>query len=96
MKKILVKVAAYSSPSKVAGAIAGMIRSGDEVCIRTVGLSSMIRAIYALSLATEFLAEENIEATSSVSSVEIDMGEGKEFTGFEFDIYVRDLISKFP
>ncbi len=54
----LVKVAANSNPSKVAGSIAGMVREGVEVSVQAIGLTASVRSICAIALATSFVQDQ--------------------------------------
>ena len=91
MRKRLIKVAATSNPDRVAGAIAGMIREGDEVSVQSVGSSSLIRSVYSICLAAEFLEEDGYASLIfTIESVQIDMGAEEDFVGFRFDIHTSD------
>ena len=88
MSSTLIKVAANSSPSKVAGAIAGMIRNGDEVSVQTIGFGAMVRAVCAIGLATKFLEEDQYLLLCNIQPVEIDVDEDRQFAGHRFELTV--------
>ena len=56
----LIKVAADSRPSKVAGAIARVIREHKHAEVQTVGAGAVNQAMKALVLATRYLKEDGI------------------------------------
>lgn len=58
----VLKVATNSSPSAVAGAIAGIMRGGDpKVEIRAVGAGSVNQAVKAIAIARGYVAPNGID-----------------------------------
>ncbi|MDR1359243.1 MAG: stage V sporulation protein S [Coriobacteriales bacterium] len=55
------KVSSKSSPSSVAGAIAGMVKDGVHVEIQSVGAGAVNQAVKAIAIARGFLSPIGIE-----------------------------------
>jgi len=81
-KPVLVKVSRDSQSAKVAGAIAGMTRSGDKVDVRAIGPYAINQAVKAIALATQFLYDDGIvlklEIRNVVIATEPVVPEGRE------------------
>jgi stage V sporulation protein SpoVS len=67
-ERILIKVAATSSASKVAGAIAAMLRQHKGVDVQAVGAAAINRAVQAISLASDYVAKEK-EISSPIFAI---------------------------
>lgn len=87
----LVKVSATSSPGKVAGAIAGMVREGDKVRVQTIGSAALVRAVCAISLATKFLEEELLMVLCNVKAIRVEIDGDKMIDGYRFDLTVLPI-----
>ena len=74
----ILKVSSKSNPSKVAGAIANIIREKGKVEMQTVGAGSLNQAIKAVAIARGFVAPmgDNLVIIPSFSDIEIG-GEAK-------------------
>ncbi|MBQ6569589.1 MAG: stage V sporulation protein S [Clostridia bacterium] len=68
------KVSSKSSPTSVAGAIAGIIRDCGYVEMQAVGASAANQSIKAIAIARGYLAPSGIDlvCTPSFANVEID------------------------
>ena len=68
------KVSSKSSPTSVAGAIAGIIRDYGYVEMQAVGASAANQSIKAIAIARGYLAPSGIDliCTPSFANVEID------------------------
>ena len=68
------KVSSKSSPTSVAGAIAGIIREKQIVEMQAVGASAANQSIKAIAIARGYLAPSGIDliCTPSFANVEID------------------------
>lgn len=65
------KVSSKSSPSSVAGAIAGMIKDGVPVEIQSVGAGAVNQAIKAIAISRGFLSPVGIEISCVPSFADI-------------------------
>jgi stage V sporulation protein S len=81
----LVKVAANSRSTAVAGAIAGIIRERGRVDVQAIGAGAVNQAIKAIAIARGYLALDEIEIACipSFSEVQID---GKERTALRLAV----------
>ncbi len=57
----LIRVAANSRTSSVAGAIAGMIRDDRRAAVQVVGAAAVNQVVKAVILANEYLQKEGIQ-----------------------------------
>ena len=91
MHEKLVKVSGKSRASKVAGAIAGIMRESDHVVVQAIGATAVNQAIKSIALARGYLEDDdiNIVCTPEFADVEI---EGKKKTAIKLLIKrgVRD------
>jgi stage V sporulation protein S len=65
------KVSSKSSPSSVAGAIAGLIKDGNPVRIQSVGAGAVNQAVKAMAIARGFLAPIGIDISCKPNFAEI-------------------------
>lgn len=81
----LVKVAANSRSTSVAGAIAGIIRERGRVDVQAIGAGAVNQAVKAIAIARGYLELENIEiaCVPSFSEVLID---GRERTAMRLAV----------
>ncbi|MDR2108606.1 MAG: stage V sporulation protein S [Coriobacteriales bacterium] len=84
------KVSSKSSPSSVAGAIAGMIKDGLPVSMQSVGAGAVNQAVKAMAIARGFLAPVGIEIVCIPSFTDV-VVEGKKITAIHFAIEPRYL-----
>lgn len=77
------KVASKSKPNKVAGAIAGALRSNATVELYAVGASAVNQAVKAVAIAASFLTEK--ELTCVPGFCDINLGDEIK-TGIKFTI----------
>lgn len=85
------KVSSKSSPSSVAGAIAGMIKDGVPVEIQCVGAGAVNQAVKAIAISRGFLSPIGIEIVCIPSFADIDI-DGECRTAIRFSVeprYVR-------
>lgn len=82
------KVSSKSSPSSVAGAIAGMIKDGVPVEMQCVGAGAVNQAVKAIAISRGFLSPIGIEivCTPSFADIEID---GEYRTAIRFSVEPR-------
>ncbi len=81
----LVKVAANSRSTSVAGAIAGIVREKGRVDVQAIGAGAVNQAIKAIAIARSYLELDNIQivCVPSFSEVIID---GKERTAIRLSV----------
>ena len=65
---------------KLAGAIAGRVRDGEEVAVTTKGPIPVLVAVKAIATAQEYLADDNIEIKFCVSIVDLENPEIRDAT----------------
>jgi stage V sporulation protein S len=84
------KVSSKSSPSSVAGAIAGMIKDGVHVEIQSVGAGAVNQAVKAIAIARGFLSPIGIEICCAPAFADIDI-DGETRTAIRFAVEPRFL-----
>ncbi|MDR2672047.1 MAG: stage V sporulation protein S [Coriobacteriales bacterium] len=82
------KVSSKSSPSSVAGAIAGMIKDGVRVDIQSVGAGAVNQAVKAIAIARGFLSPVGIEVICIPSFADININ-GENRTAIRFAVEPR-------
>lgn len=84
----MIKVAADSRSTAVAGAIAGVIRERGKVDVRAIGASAVNQAVKAVAIARSYLMPEGIDIVCipSFSEVTID---GQERTAVHLTVETR-------
>ena len=80
---VLLRVAASSRTSSLAGAIAGVIRENQHVEVQAIGAGAVNQAMKALVLATQFLQEEGIKIAFKPEFVDVEIQE-RVVTGIKF------------
>ncbi len=81
----LVKVAASSRSTSVAGAIAGIIREKGRVDVQAIGAGAVNQAIKAIAIARGYLALDDIEIACIPQFSEVDI-DGKERTAMKLAV----------
>ncbi len=84
------KVSSKSSPSSVAGAIAGMVKDNVEVNLQCVGAGAVNQAMKAVAIARGFLIPcgYDISVAPVFSEIEID---GTARTALKLAVYVHTV-----
>ena len=82
------KVSSKSSPSSVAGAIAGMIKDGVHVEIQSVGAGAVNQAVKAIAIARGFLSPIGIEIVCIPAFADISI-DGETRTAIRFVVEPR-------
>jgi stage V sporulation protein S len=59
----LLKVSGHSRPSAVAGAIAGIIRTGGPAEMQAIGAAAINQAVKAIAIARSYLRDEQVAIT---------------------------------
>ena len=84
----IIKVAASSRTSAVAGAIAGVIREHQRADVQAIGASAVNQAVKAIALAKGYLAEDGYDIICVPQFVDVDI-EGKLRTAIRFSVEPR-------
>jgi stage V sporulation protein S len=78
----ILKVAAKSRSTSVAGAIAGVIRESGHAEVQAIGAGAVNQAVKAVAIARGYLEEDGIEIVCIPSFVEVMIG-GQERTAIK-------------
>lgn len=89
----MIKVAADSRSTAVAGAIAGVIRERGKVDVRAIGASAVNQAVKAVAIARSYLMPEGIDIVCIPSFSEV-MIDGQERTAVRLTVETRCNSSK--
>ena len=81
----LVKVAANSRSTSVAGAIAGIVRERGRVDVQAIGAGAVNQAVKAIAIARGYLELDNIEIACILSFTEV-LIDGKERTAMRLAV----------
>jgi stage V sporulation protein S len=87
------KVSSKSSPSSVAGAIAGMIKDGVPVEIQSVGAGAVNQAVKAIAISKGFLSPVGIEIVCVPSFADIII-DGENRTAIRFSVMPREVVQQ--
>jgi len=89
------KVSSKSSPSSVAGAMAGVIRQHGSVEVQVVGAGALNQAVKAVAIARGYLAPSGVDLVCVPSFVDVEIdGEGR--TGIRLLIEDRHVAAHAP
>ena len=84
----VLKVAAKSRSTAVAGAIAGVVREVNRVEVQAIGAGAVNQAIKAVAIARGYLAEDGINVICIPSFTEVMIGD-QERTALKFVVEPR-------
>ncbi|HNS50717.1 MAG TPA: stage V sporulation protein S [Anaerolineae bacterium] len=84
----MIRVAAQSKATAVAGAIAGIIRDHGRAEIQAIGAGAVNQAIKAMAIARGFLALEGVDVVCVPSFADVDI-DGQERTAIRFTVEPR-------
>jgi len=84
----IVKVAASSRSTAVAGAIAGMIRESGRVEVRAIGAGAVNQAVKAAAIARGYLELDGIDVICIPSFIVLEI-DGQERTAIELSVETR-------
>jgi stage V sporulation protein S len=70
----ILKVSTKSSPNAVAGAIAGILREQNIVCVQVIGAGALNQAIKAIAIARAFVSDDGIEPVCVPAFHDVDIG----------------------
>ncbi len=85
-----IKVSSKSSPSSVAGAIAGMIKDGHNVSMQCVGAGAVNQAVKAIAIARGFLAPNGIELAAIPAFADIVI-DGEKRTAIQISVVTFEI-----
>jgi len=71
----ILKVAARSRSTAVAGAIAGVVRESGRAEVQAIGAGAVNQAVKAVAIARSYLAEDGINIVCIPSFVEVMIGD---------------------
>ena len=69
----ILRVSGSSIPSKVAGAIAGVMRDRGHVFVQAIGASAVNQAVKAIAVARGYLQEDGIEIVFIPEFVDVEI-----------------------
>lgn len=84
----IIKVAASSRTSAVAGAIVGVFREHQRADVQAIGASAVNQAVKALALAKGYLAEDGFDIVCVPQFVDVEI-DGKLRTAIKFSVDSR-------
>ena len=71
----IIKVAATSRSTAVAGAIAGVMREQERVDVQAIGAGAVNQAVKAVAIARSYLEQDGIDIVCVPSFVEVVIGD---------------------
>jgi stage V sporulation protein S len=84
----MIRVAARSKSTAVAGAIAGVVREHGRAEIQAIGAGAVNQALKAIAIATGFLALDGMEVVCIPTFADVDIG-GQERTAIRITVEPR-------
>ncbi len=84
----VLKVASNSSPNKVAGALAGVLRENGRAELQAVGAGAVNQSVKAIAIARGFVASGGVNLISIPAFIDIEI-DGEERTAIKFIVEPR-------
>ena len=84
----IMRVSGSSKTSKVAGAIAGIMREKGHVVLQAIGAAAVNQTVKAIALARSFLQEDGIEIVLTLEMVDVEIND-KVRTALKFSVEQR-------
>jgi len=84
----VLKVASKSSPNKVAGALAGVVREEGKVELQAIGAGAINQTIKAIAISRGYVAPSGIDLVCIPAFKDIEI-EGEERTAIKFIVTPR-------
>jgi stage V sporulation protein S len=84
----IMRVSGSSKTSKVAGAIAGVMREKGHVVLQAIGAAAVNQTVKAIALARGFLQEDGIEIALVIEFVDVEIDD-KVRTALKFSVEHR-------
>lgn len=85
----LLRVSSDSSPTSVAGAIAGFIKEEGEVELQGIGAGAVNQATKAIAIARGYVASNGYDLVSIPAFVDVEI-DGEERTAIRFTVKPRE------
>jgi stage V sporulation protein S len=87
----ILRISAKTSPNKVAGAIAGLVRENGRAEMQAIGAGAINQAVKAVAIARGFTAPTGIELVCSPAFTEV-LIDNENKTGIKFTIEPRNQL----
>ena len=84
----LLRVSSNSSPTSVAGAIAGFIKEDGEVEMQSIGAGAVNQSVKAIAIARGYVASNGIDLICTPAFVDIEI-DGEERTAIRITVEPR-------
>jgi len=84
----IIRVAATSRSTAVAGAIAGVVREHGSAVVQAIGAGAVNQAIKAIAIARGFLALDGLDVVSIPTFTDVEIG-GQERTAIRISVEPR-------
>jgi stage V sporulation protein S len=84
----IIRVAAQSRSTAVAGAIAGVVRENGRAQVQAIGAGAVNQAVKAAAIARGFLALDGLDVVCIPSFVDVEIG-GQERTAIRITVEPR-------
>lgn len=85
MQETIIKVAASSRPTLVAGAIAGVIRKQGCAEVYAFGAMAVNQTVKSIAIAQRYMAEENVHVSFRSHFVELSV-DGQPYAALHFQV----------
>ncbi|MFP4016181.1 MAG: stage V sporulation protein S [Halanaerobiales bacterium] len=84
----VLKVATNSSPNKVAGALAGVLRENGRAELQAIGAGAVNQSVKAIAIARGFVASSGVNLIAIPAFIDIEI-DGEERTAIKFIVEPR-------
>lgn len=84
------RVSGSSRPNSVAGAIAALLRSENEVEVQAIGPQAVNQAVKAIAIARSYIEAEGLDLTTQPAFVKLEL-QNEERTAVRFSIKAHQL-----
>ena len=84
----IIKVSSKSHPASVAGALANLFKTRDEVEIQAIGAGALNQAVKAVAIARGFVAPAGVDLVCIPAFAEVEV-EGEDRTGIKLIVESR-------
>ncbi len=84
----IVRVSATSTPTAVAGSIAGIVRENGYAQVQAIGAGAVNQAIKAIAVARSFVEQDGLDLAAIPTFVQVDIN-GEDRTAIRFHIESR-------